>query len=217
VPRPIRVLLADDHALVRAGIRSLLRGCDDIEVVAEAGDGREALTLIEALRPDVVLMDILMPGLNGLEAAEQVSREFPSVRVLILSVNTGEEFVLQALRAGVAGYLVKSIGPAELQAALRAVARGEVYLAAAISHHVLAGSLEGGEGCPSLQRLTPRQREVLQLIAEGHKTKEIALRLEISINTVETHRTQLMAALDIHDIAGLVRYAIRSGLTSADT
>jgi DNA-binding NarL/FixJ family response regulator len=213
--KPIRVLLADDHDLFRAGVRSLLEKLSGVEVVGEAGTGREALRLIQALAPDVVLMDILMPELNGLDATARVAAQSPNTRVIILSMNAAEEYVLQALRAGAAGYLLKSVSPGELDLAIRAVTRGETFLSSAVSKHVIAAYTErvGGK-VSSLERLTPRQREVLQLVAEGNTTKEIAKKLTISVKTVEMHRTRVMAALDIHDIAGLVRYAIRTGLIS---
>jgi DNA-binding NarL/FixJ family response regulator len=215
--RPTRVLLADDHTLVRAGIRSLLQDLPDIQVVAEAGEGREALRLIGVHRPDVVLIDIAMPGLNGLEVAARVAEEFPHVRVVILSMHATEEYVLRALRAGAAGYLLKDAGPVELELALTAVARGEMYLSPGVSKHVTEYVRRvDSEVSSSLERLTPRQREVLQLIAEGHTTQEIAEILTVSVKTVETHRAQLMQRLDIHDIAGLVRYAIRVGLVAVD-
>lgn len=212
--KPIRVLLAEDHALVRAGFRALLEALVDIEVVSEAGDGREALRLIEQHKPHVVLMDIKMPGLNGLEATNRVTRDFPFVAVIILSMHLDEEYVWQALRAGAAGYLVKDAGPTELEVAIRAVARGETYLSPSISKHVIADYLRriGDEPDPPREQLTPRQREVLQLIAEGRTTREIAQILSVSFKTAEAHRTRLMKRLDIHDLAGLVRYAIRSGL-----
>jgi DNA-binding NarL/FixJ family response regulator len=213
----IRILIADDHALVRAGIRALAQKIAGIEVVAEAADGRDALALTKLHQPDIVLMDISMPGLNGLEAAARAAKDFPSVRILILSAHADEEHVCQALRAGAAGYLLKDAGTAELEIALRAVARGETYLSPAVSKHVIADYIRrtGGES-GSLELLTPRQREVLQLIAEGHTTKEIARTLHLSDKTVETHRMQLMERLDIHDVAGLVRYAIRVGLVKSD-
>jgi DNA-binding NarL/FixJ family response regulator len=215
--KPIRVLLADDHDLFRAGICSLLERVSGVEVVGEAGTGQEALRLIRAHPPDVVLMDIMMPDLNGLDATARVAAKFPSVRVIILSMNAAEEYVLQALRAGAAGYLLKNCSPAELELAIKAVGRGETFLSPGVSRHVIAGYTERVAGkTASLERLTPRQREVLQLVAEGNRTKEIAKKLDISVKTVEMHRTQLMATLDIHDIAGLVRYAIRSGLISPD-
>ncbi len=226
-----RILLADDHAMFRAGIRVLLEKRAELQVVAEANDGREALRLIEIHRPNLVLMDIGMPGLNGLEATARITKEFPFVRVIILSMHLNEEYVVQALRAGAAGYLLKDAGPLELDMAVAAVLRGETYLSPAVSKTVVDDYLrrvsgEAGAGPSStpgrtgeaypFESLTPRQREILQLIAEGRTTKEIAQTLQVSIKTIETHRTQLMERLDIHDIAGLVRYAIRAGLISPD-
>jgi DNA-binding NarL/FixJ family response regulator len=216
--RKIRVLLADDHKLVRAGISALLRTIDDIEIVAEAADGRDALRLIEAQRPEVVLMDIMMPNLNGLDATARIARAFEKARVVMLSMNADEDSVLKSLRAGAVGYLVKTADPAELELAVRAVARGERFLSSAVSEYVVAACLKRiDEEQTSLERLTPRQREVLQLIAEGHTTKEIASKLEISIKTADSYRGELMKALDIHDIASLTRYAIRTGLVSPDS
>ena len=211
----IRVLLADDHKLFRAGIRSLLDTVGDVEFVAEAEDGREALDLVATHRPDVVLMDIMMPGLNGLDAAARMAREFPRTRVIMLSMNADADSVLRALRTGAVGYLVKTADPAELELAVRAVARGERFLSSAISQHVVAaclGRVDREE--TSLERLTPRQREVLQLVAEGHTTKQIAGKLAIGVKTAEAYRGELMKVLDIHDIASLTRYAIRTGLVS---
>jgi DNA-binding NarL/FixJ family response regulator len=227
----IRILLADDHTLFRAGIRVLLENLNDVQVIAEAGDGREALSLVEAHQPHVVLMDIGMAGLNGLEATARIAKEFPYVRVIILSMHLNEEYVLQALRAGASGYLLKDAAPTELEMALTAVTGGEVYLSPAVSKKVVDDYLRRVSGEPSVAEplspgqtvedrpfdiLTPRQREVLQLIAEGKTTKEIAQILQISVKTVEMHRTQLMDRLDIHEIAGLVRYAIRAGLVMPD-
>src|SRR4029077_2006393 len=156
----------------RAGIRSLLQAVSGVEVVAEAGDGREALRLIEALRPDVVLMDMMMPGFNGLDTTARVARTFPATRVIMLSMNASEDSVVQTLRGGAAGYLVKTADPSELELAVRAVGRGETFLSSAISQHVVATCLGRlGREQSSLERLTPRQREVLQMIAEGHTTK----------------------------------------------
>ena len=215
--KPIRVLLADDHALVRAGVRSLLERDGTIEVVAEAGDGHQAVALVKTHHPDVVLMDISMPGLNGLEAARRVIDEHPTVRVLMLSMHPLEEYVWQALHAGASGYLLKNAAAAELELAVTAVARGETYLSPAVSKPVIEGYLQRvGSEPPLPGRLTPRQREVLQLIAEGSTTKQIATLLNVSEKTIQTHRMQLMKRLDIHDIAGLVRYAIRIGLVSAE-
>jgi DNA-binding NarL/FixJ family response regulator len=216
--RPIRLLLADDHDLFRAGLRVLLQDLGGFEVVSEAGDGREALRQVEEHRPDVVLMDLMMPGLNGLEATARIAREFPGVRVLVLSMNAAEEFVLPAVRAGASGYILKNARPAELEQAIRAVARGETYLTPAVSGHLIDDYRRRGPAeIDSFDKLTPRQREVLQLVAEGHSSKEIARRLALSVKTVETYRSQLMDALDIRDIAGLTRYAIRKGLVSPDT
>jgi DNA-binding NarL/FixJ family response regulator len=214
----IRVLLADDHTLFRAGIRALLKTLSEVEVVAEAADGREALRLIATHRPDVVLMDIMMPSLNGLDAAARIGRAFPRTRVVMLSMNADEDSVLKAIRAGAVGYLVKTADPAELELAVRAVARGEKFLSSAVSQHVLAACLKRvDQEQTSLERLTLRQREVLQLIAEGHTTKEIANKLSIGARTAEAYRADLMKALEIHDIASLTRYAIRAGLVSLDT
>ncbi|MCI0627056.1 MAG: response regulator transcription factor [Acidobacteria bacterium] len=221
---PIRLLLADDHNLVRAGIRSLLAGIKDVQVVAEARTGREALQLIKAHQPDVVLMDIAMMELNGLEATAHVVREFAGVRVIILSMHSTEEYVLQALRAGAMGYLLKDAATSELELAVKSVARGETYLSPSVSKHVIneyARRVNGKTGKDETQlsryeHLTPRQREVLQLIAEGHTTKEISQKLEVSVKTVDTHRSQLMKRMAIHDVAGLVRYAIRVGLVTPD-
>jgi DNA-binding NarL/FixJ family response regulator len=216
---PIRVLLAEDHTLIRAGIRALLEHLAGVQVVAEAGDGREALRLIEMHKPDVALVDIAMPGLNGLEVTARAAKDFPNVRVIILSMHANEEYVLQALRVGAGGYLLKDAGTSELELALRAVVHGETYLSPAVSKHVVADYVRrvGAEEQPRLlDQLTARQREVLQLIAEGRTTQEIANLLNVSVKTIETHRTQLMQRLDIHDIAGLVRYAIRMGIISGD-
>jgi DNA-binding NarL/FixJ family response regulator len=211
--KPIRILLADDHTLVRAGIRSLLQNLADVQVVAEAGDGRAALSLIEMHRPDVAMVDIAMPGLNGLEVAARVTEDFPYVRVVILSMHASEEYVLRALRAGAAGYVLKDADTAELEFAVAAVTRGETYLSPAVSKYVTEYVRRvGEEQSSSLERLTPRQREVLQLIAEGHTTQGIAQTLGVSAKTVETHRANLMDRLGIHDVAGLVRYAVRVGL-----
>jgi len=214
---PIRVLVADDHALFRAGVRKLLQSFEGVEVVGEAGDGQEALELSGAQRPDVLLMDIGMPRLNGVEAAARLTREGSRPRVIILSMHTGEEHVLRAIRAGAAGYLLKDAKPPELEAAVRAVARGEIYLSPAISRYVVDDVRRGGAESGPLDRLTPRQREVLQLIAEGNTTKAMASRLGLSVKTVETHRAQLMERLDVHDVAALVRLAVRLGLVESES
>jgi DNA-binding NarL/FixJ family response regulator len=213
----IRVLVADDHTLVRAGIRGLLEGLDSVEVVGEAGDGQETLRLAESVRPDIVLLDVGMPGLNGLDVAARLTAQHPSTRVLILSMHTSEEYVLRALRAGCAGYLLKGSAVAELELAIRAVARGETYLSPAVSKHVMDDYVRrtGGATDP-IEALTARQREVLQLVAEGHTSKDIAERLGLSFKTVEAHRAQIMERLGIHDVASLVRFAVRMGLISPE-
>jgi len=210
------VLLADDHALVRAGIRSLLNAMNEVEVVAEASSGEEAIELAASSRPDVVLMDIAMKGITGLEAAARMRGRNPEVRVVILSMHSGEEYVLQALRAGAAGYLLKDAATGELELALRSVMRGESWLSPAVSRQVVEGYVQraGGEQAPEV--LTARQREVLRLVAGGKSTKEIAFLLNLSVKTVETHRAQIMERLGIRDVAGLVRYALRTGLVPPD-
>jgi len=215
--RRVRVLLADDHMLVRAGLRKLLESIPDIEVVGEAGDGLALLGLAAELRPSLVLMDIAMPGLNGLEATARLSKEWPEIKVLILSMHQTEEYVRMALRHGAAGYLLKDAAPLELELALKALLRGETYLSPAVSKGVLSDYVKRlRDEEPMGTRLTPRQREVLQLVAEGLSSKEIARRLDLSIKTVDTHRGQVMKQLDIHEVAGLVRYAMRIGLVSPD-
>jgi DNA-binding NarL/FixJ family response regulator len=216
--RVIRVLLADDHQLVRAGIRSLLQNIPGIEVVGEAADGRETLRMLEEHRPDVVLMDLMMPGLNGLEATERIVKDYPRIRVIILSMNAAEEFVLQSIRAGASGYLLKNARTVELEQALRSVADGQTYLSPAVSGHVIDECKRRTDGDESVKSLlTNRQRQVLQLVAEGSSTKQIAKHLGMSVKTIEMYRGQLMKALDIHDIAGLTRYAIRTGIISSDS
>jgi len=214
---PIRILLCDDHLLIRASLKSLIGEFPGIEVVGEAGDGREALEHAGKLRPNVVLMDIAMPGLNGLEATRRLVKDQPQVRVVMLSMHSDESHVLQALRAGASGYVLKGSAPRELEMAIEAVARGEIFLSPAISKHVIDVYLNRAEGqANSLDLLTPRQREILQLIAEGKSSKQIAQLLEASVKTIESHRASLMERLDIHDVAGLVRYAIRHGLVSPE-
>lgn len=211
--RPVRVLLAEDHTLVRAGIRALLESLDGVEVVGEAADGREALRLTEAQAPDILLMDITMKGMNGLEAAARLAKERTATRVIILSMHADPVYVRQALQAGASGYLLKGSDVTELEHALKAVTRGDTYLSPSVSKDLVSGMLSGKAPATNpLDALTPRQREVLQLIAEGRSTKEIAGLLDLGIKTVETHRAQLMERLDIHDVAGLVKFAIRVGL-----
>jgi DNA-binding NarL/FixJ family response regulator len=213
----MRILLADDHALVRAGIRSLLEKIPGVEVAGEASNGREAIELIRGKRPDLVLMDIAMKELGGLEALPRITKNFPSVKVIILSAHANEEYVIRALRSGAAGYMLKDAATLELELAINSVTQGKTYLSPSISRTVIDSYLERvGSLSSPIEQLTARQREILQLIAEGKNTKEIASTLEVSVKTVEAHRLQLMARLDIHDVPGLVRYAIRSGLVSSD-
>ena len=212
-----RVLLADDHALVRAGIRALLEKIPNVEVIGEANSGREALEMIKSKMPNLVLMDIAMSELGGLEALPRITKDFPGVNVIILSAHANEEYVIRALRSGAVGYMLKDAATAELELAIRSVGEEKTYLSPSISRTVINDYLEriGGSVSP-LEQLTPRQREILQLLAEGRNTKEIASDLDISVKTVESHRLQLMERLNIHDVPGLVRYAVRSGLISAE-
>lgn len=211
------VLLADDHRLVRAGLRALLEALPEVSTVLEANDGREALAAIAAHKPAVVLMDIAMPELNGLEAAAMVSRDHPATRTIVLSMHGTDAYVLQALRAGAAGYLLKDAAAEELPLALRAVLRGEVYISSAVSRVVVTGFLAGMAAADAgprsaLDALSARQREILQLVAEGKSIKEIAYTLTLSVKTVETHRRQVMERLQIFDVPGLVRFALRHGI-----
>lgn len=207
-----RILLADDHALVRQGFKALLGAMPDVEVVGEAANGREALHLIRALAPDLVLMDIAMPELNGLDATAHALHDQPQLKVIIVSMHATEAYVVEALRAGSAGYVLKDADADELERAIRAVTRGEHYLTPLVSQRVIARFLQAESSNQAAEALSPRQREVLQLIAEGRSTREIAERLNLSVKTIETHRAQLMQRLDIFDVAGLTRHALRIGL-----
>lgn len=215
---PLSIILADDHALVRAGIRTLLEKLPGVTILAEAGDGRETIALVHARQPDMVIMDITMPGMNGFEATTRIVQELPKIKVLILSMHTAEDYVLQALRAGASGYLLKDAATAELELALQAVRRGQTYLSPTISTEVLARHRQHANDprAEPTKSLTPRMREIVQLIAEGRSTKEIAFLLNLSVKTVETHRMHLMARLNLHDVAGVVRYALRTGLITAE-
>ncbi len=209
----MRVLLADDHQLVRAGLRALLDAMDGVEVVAEVGDGEEAVRLALELQPDVALLDIAMPKLGGLAAMHQIRAAAGPTRIVLLSMYDNDEYVTEAVRAGAAGYLIKDAAVEELALALQAVARGDTYLSPSISRKLAAAFSGGARTGPGL---TARQTEILRLVAQGRSSKEIARLLDLSIKTVETHRAQIMDRLDVHDVTGLVRYAIRSGLISAD-
>lgn len=213
----MKVLLADDHTLVRKGIRALLEALPGVEVVAETADGREALDLIDRMRPNVALLDITMPGLNGLEVASRAAKASPATRVVILSMHAGEAYVAQALKAGVAGYLLKDAADDELAIALKAVERGDVYLSPKISRQLVERFTRAASADPDpLAGLTSRQREILQLVAEGKSSKEIAGLLGLSLKTVEAHRGQIMERLGVRDVTGLVRFAIRVGLVSPE-
>lgn len=212
-----RIVLVDDHTLVRAGIRSLLEGIGGIEVIAEVGDGIEALEIVRREKPDAILLDIMLPGLNGLEVAARIGGLDVGTRILMLSMHTGPEYVARALSAGALGYLYKDSAFEELSDALQSIMLGRQYLSKAIDadlvEQIMASS---GAGQPELEVLTPRQRQVLQLVAEGLGTREVAEKLHVSIKTVETHRAQLMDRLNIHDVPGLVRFAIRTGIVDVD-
>lgn len=215
--KELRVVLADDHALVRAGFRALLDNLPGVKVVGEAGDGIEALTIVRKTLPDLALVDLAMPGLNGIAAAEEIRTAFPQVKVIIVSMYRGEEFVMQAFRAGASGFLVKDAAEYELEIAIHAVARGELYLSPAVSKAVIASSVgRPGDQSRIAEDVTPRQREVLRLVVQGRTTKEIAHALGISTKTVEVHRAQLMDRLEIRDVPGLVRYAMRVGLITPE-
>lgn len=206
----IRVLLADDHAIVREGLRALLEREPDMAVVAEAGDGREALRLAQETRPDVAAMDLSMPLLNGLEAARQMASWERGPRSILLTMHAEDRYVLEALRAGVRGYVLKKQAAADLVRAIREVASGSAYLSPGIS--IAVADAIRSSGPPPEASLTAREREVLQLVAEGKTTKEIAGILGVSVKTADAHRTRLMQKLNIHDIAGLTRFAIRQGV-----
>jgi len=207
-----RVVIADDHQLVRAGIASLLGDIPGVEVVGEASDGHEAVRLASELVPHILFLDIAMPGMNGLDALALINEAEPAVRVIILSMNDSEEHVLRALKLGAVGFMLKDAAPEELAQAIKAINAGHTWLSAAVSKTVIASYVErsGADEIQSL--LTARQNQVLKMIAEGRSTKEISFALNLSVKTIETYRAQIMDKLDIHDLPGLVRYAIRQGI-----
>ena len=206
---PLRIILADDHLIVRQGLRSILER-EAYTVLGEAGDGREALRLAQELRPDVAVLDLAMPLLNGLDAAREIRRVSPQTKTILLTMHTEDPYVMEALRAGVKGYLLKTQAAQDLVQAIREVSRGAMYLSPGISRTLVEAYLAKSELPPD--PLTPREREVLQLVAEGKTTKEVAVILGVSVKTAESHRTRIMGKLEIHETASLVRYAIRRGL-----
>ena len=206
----LRILLADDHVIVRQGLKALLER-EKFDIVGEASDGREAVRLVESLRPDLILLDLSMPLLNGMDATREILKSNPGAKVILLTMHSEDSYVLEALRAGAVGYVVKTRASGELLQAIREVQRGHFYLSPGVSRIVISAFLAKNE-LPT-DPLTARERQVLQLIAEGKSTKQAAVVLEISVKTAESHRTRIMHKLNIHETAGLVRYAIRLGLT----
>ncbi len=212
----VRILVADDHTLLRAGLIKLLESMPMIEVVGQACDGPEVLAVADNCRPDVVLLDIAMPKLSGLEVCPALVKAQPGIKVLMLSMHQEQQYVRKALQTGAAGYLLKDSAPDELGAAIHAVTQGQTYLSPPLEKAMLGSLVQGLSGTESDKgEITPRQREVLKLVAEGLSTKEIARVMGLSIKTIDSHRTNLMNQLNIHDLAGLVRYAIRSGIATA--
>lgn len=208
--RKIRILLADDHRLVRQGFRLIFESQSDMEVVGEAGNGKEAVDLAIALVPDVIVMDVTMPELNGIEATRRIRQDLPNVRVLALSVHRDGVYVREIVRAGADGYILKESADSELLAATRVVARGQSYLSPEVAHSVLRDYRK--HATDPIDLLSSREREILQLIAEGLTSKEIATRLNLSVHTVDGHRTRIMDKLDLRSMGELVRFAVRSGL-----
>ncbi len=218
MPERVRVVLVEDHQIVREGLRALLEGCDDVEVVAEADNGNAALEAVRGHQPDVVLMDLNLPGLNGVDATKAIRDEFPQTHVLILSMYSTEEHVRPAIRAGAEGYLLKGSGLSDLVAAIRAVSTGNAFFSPEVAKIVLGDSRRATPGSNERHGsdLTPRERQILRLVAEGSSSPEIARDLKLSVKTVEGHRGRIMAKLETKNVAGLVRHAIRLGLVTAE-
>ena len=215
----IKVLLVDDHAIIREGLRSLLDKQPEMEVIADTDDGRKALDLVQKLLPNIVIMDISMPGLNGIEATRQITAEFPDVKVIALSIHSKRRFVADMLSAGATGYILKECLFDELVQAIKAVAAGGRYLSPRITDLVVSDYVKrlSATADSPFEALTTREREVLQLVAEGKSTKQIALELHVSTKTIEANRRQIMEKLDIHSVAELTKYAVREGLTTLET
>ncbi len=216
--KPIRVLLAEDHTIVREGVKALLEGQPDIQVVGEVGDGRAAVEAAARLQPDVIIMDLGMPKLNGVDATREIRAKGGPTRVVVLSMYSGEEYVRPVIRAGASGYLLKGSGLSDLVSAIRAVAGGDAFFSPEVAR-VLLEDTRSGEAARKPEPtdgLTRRERQVLTLVAEGNSSPAIAKLLELSVKTVEGHRGRIMSKLDIHNVAGLVRHAIKIGLVSAD-
>ena len=212
--RKIKIMIADDHTIIRQGMRKLFEAYPELQIVGESQDGEEAVELVKQLLPDLIIMDISMPGLNGLEATRQIKKRFPETKILILTMHAEKEYIFKILQSGASGYLLKGSAIDELVTAIHAVDRGESYLSPPISKSIIEDYVGGGpksRGALRSQPLTTREREVLQLIAEGHTSKRIATRLSLSSKTVETHRSHIMQKLNIHNAAGLIRYAIQKG------
>jgi two-component system response regulator NreC len=212
----IRVLLVDDHIVLRDGLKSLLNHESDIEVIGDVGDGREAISAVESLQPDVILTDISMPGLNGIESVRMLRHEHPTLKIIILSMHSGQEYVLQSLQAGANGYVVKQADASEVLAAIRSVMAGGAYLSPTISKHLINDYLSQTPEEISGPKLTTREREVAQLIAEGQSTREISETLTISVKTVETHRMNIMKKLDAKSATDIIKYALKKGWISLD-
>lgn len=212
----IRVLLVDDHIVLRDGLKSLLNHESDIEVIGDVGDGREAISAVESLRPDVILTDISMPGLNGIESVRMLRHEHPTLKIIILSMHSSQEYVLQSLQAGANGYVVKQAEASEVLAAIRSVMAGGAYLSPTISKHLIDDYLSQTPEEISAPKLTTREREVAQLIAEGQSTREISETLTISVKTVETHRMNIMKKLNAKSATDIIKYALKKGWISLD-
>lgn len=211
----IRVILADDHTILRSGLRLLLERQGDVEVIGEASDGRETVDLLDTLEPDVVVIDVAMPNLNGIEATRQITSRYPQVGVAMLSMHSDESYVLRALKAGARGYLLKDSAEADLIEAIRAIHSGRSFFSPAISRMLqedFIRDLQGRDAEDSYELLTAREREILQLIAEGNSNKDVANRLNLSLYTVETHRTHILQKLNLHSIPELILYAVRKGI-----